>query len=90
MQEQINERSVALTFRAAKFTGRALAKAMAAALRQMQKSRAKPKKGRQSYRRLTRTGAGTDEIEVGGRIRSFEHIARKNRVGYTLTKDGSV
>lgn len=90
MQEQVNERSVALTFRAAKFTGRALAKAMAATLRQMRKSRAKPKKGRQSYRRLTRTGASTDEMEVGGRIQSFERFARKYKVGYKLAKDGSV
>ena len=56
----------------------------------MQKKRAKPKKGRQSYRRLTRAGNPTDEIEVKGRIRSFERFARKYKVGYKLTKDGSV
>lgn len=90
MQEQVNERSIALSFRAVKFTGRELARAMSAALRQMRKARGKPKKGRQSYKRLTRTGGATDEIEVSGRIRTFERFARKYKVGYKLTKDGSV
>ena len=90
LQEQVNEQSVALSFRAVKFTGRELAKAMSMVYRLMQKNHDKPKIGKQSYKRLVRGNGATDEIEVGGRIRSFERIARKHKVGYKLTKDGSV
>lgn len=89
MQEQVNDQSVQLSIKATKLTGRTLARAMAAALRQMQKARNKPKAGRQSMKRLDRTGGpgDTPSIEVKGRIRSFEACARKNRVGYHIEKD---
>lgn len=87
VQEYVNDRSVAISVKAVKLTGRVLAKAIAAALRQMEKNRGKPKIGRQSMRRLSRDGKGTDTIEVMGRIQSFERIARKNKISYHTEKD---
>jgi hypothetical protein len=90
IQEEIDQKSVALVIKSAKLTARVLAKAMAAALRQMKKARGKPKAGRQSLRRLQRTiGGNTTDIEVGGRIQSFERFARKFEVSYRVEKNKS-
>lgn len=91
MQEQVNEKTVALSVKASKLSGRVLAKAMAAALRQIKKQHNKPKAGHQSIKRLNRTGGSGDmpSIEVKGRIKSFEAIARRNEVGYHIETDKS-
>lgn len=68
-------------------TGRLLAKAMAAALRQIKKGRNAPKAGRQSMKRLARSGDATSSIEAMGRIQSFEPIARKYQVSYHTERD---
>lgn len=85
--EQVNEKALALSIRGAKLTGRLLAKAMQAALRQMRKSRDAPRVGAQSIKRLARNGGGTDSIEVMGRISSFESIARKHQVSYHIERE---
>lgn len=88
MQEQVNEKTVALSVKGAKLTGRLLAKAMAAALRQMKKAHNAPKVGQQSIKRMNRTvGGETSNIEVAGRIQSFESIARKHQISYHVEKD---
>ena len=89
VQEYVNDRSVAITVKTAKLTGRALAKALAATLRRMEKNRGRPKTGQQSMRRLVRDGRGTDNIEVMGRIQSFERIARKYKIAYHIERAGS-
>lgn len=61
---------------------------MAAALRQMKKAHNAPKVGRQSMKRLNRTiGGDTSNIEIAGRIKSFEPYARKHQVSYYFEKD---
>ena len=86
--EQINDKAVSMTIRGAKLTGRTLAKAMQAILRQIKKGRSSPKVGDQSIKRLTKTFGGvSDNIEVGERIKSFERIARKYKVSYHVERD---
>lgn len=88
IQEDIDQKSVALVIKSTKLTARVLAKAMAAALRQMKKAHNKPKAGRQSMKRLQRTiGGKTSDIEVGGRIKSFERFAREFEVSYRVDKN---
>lgn len=89
MQEQVNDKSIQLAIKATRLTGRVLAKAMAGALAGMRRQHNKPKKGRQSLKRLERTGGGgdTSTIEIKERIRSFEAIARKNEIAYSIKKD---
>lgn len=86
----MNEKTVALSIKTAKLTSRVLAKAMAATLRQMKKAHNMPKTGRQSLRRLNRTlGGDTSNIEVMGRIRDFDRVARKHGVSYHVEKDAA-
>ena len=88
LQEELEQKAIALSIRATKLTARGLAKAMTAALRQMEKSRNSPKKGNQSFKRLDRTIRGdTADIEVVGRIKSFERFARKHNVSYHVEKN---
>ena len=86
--EQINDKAVSVSIRGAKMSGRLLAQAMKSVLRQMQKIRDAPKVGNQSIKRLNRAFGGvSDNIEVMGRIKSFDRIARKHHVSYHVEKE---
>jgi hypothetical protein len=88
MQDQVNERTAALSIRAGKLTGRVLARAMAAVLRRMRNP--KEKHGKQSIRSLSRRGASLKDIEITeDNIKSFERVARRYRVDFSLKKDVS-
>lgn len=89
IQEQVNEKTVALSVKGAKITGRLLAKAMQAFLK---KARASPKakNGVQSVRSLTKQGASLSNIEISGdNIGNFKRTARKYNVDFALKKDVS-
>jgi hypothetical protein len=96
LQEQVNEKSVALVSRGAKMTGRMLAKMMQAYLRHRQKSKnnkkAKPpKQGIQSLNSLKHHGASLVDVEISGdNIGSFKKIAREHRLDFALKKDKSI
>jgi hypothetical protein len=80
---------VALSIKATKLTGRLLAKAMQAFLRQARAS-PKPKMGKQSVKSLTKQGAALSDIEItGGNIGDFKRIARKYNVDFALKRDDS-
>jgi len=88
MQEQVNEKTVALSVKGAKLTGRMLAKLLAAALRRMKNP--KIPKGKQSVKKLTRQGASLQNIEItDSNIKSFDRVARKYGVDFALKKDVS-
>jgi hypothetical protein len=88
MQEQMNDRTVALSAKAAKLTGRLLAKAMRAFLKKAREPAAKL--GRQSLKSLARQGASLSNIEISGdNIGSFSSVARKYNVGFSLKRDDS-
>jgi hypothetical protein len=89
MQEQINERTVALSVKGAKLTGRLLAKAMQAFLKRARAS-PKAKPGMQSVKTLTKSGAALQDAEIdGSNIGSFKRVARKYNVDFALKKDTS-
>jgi hypothetical protein len=88
LQEQINEKTVALSVKAAKITGRLLACAMRAFLKKARTPAVKV--GRQSLKSLTRQGAALSNIEISGNnIGSFSRVARKYNVGFSLKRDDS-
>jgi hypothetical protein len=94
-QERINEKTVALTMRGARLTGRMLAKALSKLLREMkkqkQKTATKTYRGKQTVKQLIRQGEGVSDIPItDGNIKSFEGIARKYGVDFALKKDSSV
>ena len=91
MQEQINEKTVALTVRGTKLTGRLLAKAMTAVLRKMKRARDAPPHGKQTLKQLAKQNAGLSNIEITNRnIKSFEPYARKYGIDFALKKDVSI
>lgn len=89
MHEQVNEKAVALYIKGGKITGRLLAKAMQAFLKQARAS-PKPKHGKQSVKSLTKQGASLSNIEIGGdNIGTFQKTARKYNVDFALKRDDS-
>ncbi len=87
MQEDIEHKSAVLVMRGAKITGRMLAKAMAAALRQMQKKQDSP--GKQSFRQLAK-GGSLESIPISdSNIKAFDPVARKYGLRYKLVRDNS-
>jgi hypothetical protein len=86
--EQINDKSVALSIRGAKMTGRVLAQAMQAFLKKVREPIAKH--GQQSLKSLTKQGSSLADIEItGDNIGSFKRIARKYNIDFALQKDAS-
>jgi hypothetical protein len=89
MQEQVNEKTVALYIKGGKITGQLLAQAMKEFLR---KSREPPKekKGLQSVKTLTKQGASLSNFEIdGSNIGDFRKTARKYNVAFALKRDDS-
>ena len=96
MQDQLNEKAVAVVIQANKLTARLLMKALKKALaeiKKVEKGLAAPKiyKGKQTVKQLVRQGAGVSNIEItDGNIKAFEGVARKYGVDFALKKDSSV
>jgi hypothetical protein len=89
MQDQVNEKAVALYIKGGKITGRLLAKAMQAFLKQARAS-PKPKQGKQSVKSLKKQGASLSNIEISGdNIGTFQKTARKYNVDFALKRDDS-
>ena len=90
MQEELEQKSVAISIKAGKLTANLLKTALEKALAEMEKSQKNPKiyKGKQSVKHLVRQGAGVSNIEItDGNIKSFERVARKYGVDFALKKD---
>jgi len=84
--EQVNDKTVALSIKGAKVTGRLLAKAMRAFLKKAREPTYK--QGKQSLKSLTKQGTSLADLEISGdNIGSFKRIARKYNVDYSLKRD---
>ena len=91
MQEQVNEKTVALTVRSAKLTGNLLARAMKTALHKMKQARDAPPQGKQTLKQLAKQNAGLSNIEITDQnIKGFEPYARKFGIDYALKRDATV
>ena len=88
VQEEIDQKTIALTVKATKLTGRLLAKAISAALRKMKQAKDAPHQGKQTVKQLAKQNAGLQNIEItDGNIKSFERVARKYGVDFALKRD---
>ena len=93
MQEEVTDKTVALSVRAGKMTARVLRSALRKLLAEMKKKRNNPKihRGKQSVKKLVRQGVGVSNIEItDGNIKSFERVAKKYGVDFALKKDATV
>ena len=89
IQEDIENRSVALSIKCAKMTEQALAAAMRAALRKWKQKRDAPVEGKQSIKQLSKGGTLSSIEITEGNIKNFDPIARKYGISYALQKDSA-
>lgn len=85
VDEDISRRTIALSIRTGKLTARALAWALRAAGRKIQKERQthKTPHGRQSVKQLMKQGEATNSLPVEA-PREFDRVARRWNVDYAL------
>ena len=92
MQDEINEKTVAVSIKATKLTAQTLQKALKLLLAQMKKQHDKNKipHGKQTLKQLARQDAGLSNIEITeGNIKDFESTAKKYGVDFALKKDST-
>lgn len=95
MQDEINEKVVALSIRAGSNTARLTASMLKAAMRKYLEKHSQPKaqkaagpKGKISYGELAGQNQGLTNIEITNQnIKSFEHVANKYKIDFALKKD---
>jgi len=94
VDDQINEKSVALVIKGGKLSCKVLAKAMVFFLKKATKPKQKmiePIYGKQSVEQLTKQGVGVSNITITDKnIKAFEGIARKYGVDFAVRKDKTV
>ena len=90
MQDEINEKVVALSVKGAKLTAETLQKAIKAMLAQVKKQQEKQPHGKQTLKQLAKQNAGLSNIEITeGNIKAFEHTAKKYGIDFALKKDST-
>lgn len=106
MQEEVNEKTIALCIKGGKITADILKAALRKYLQEMEKSQTKAqqktqvrkqqktevvKRGKQSIKSMLERGCELSNIEItDNNIRSFERVARKYGIDYSLKRDKSV
>lgn len=97
MQDEINEKVVALVVNNAKMGASELRRALDKFLQEYQQQKAKQrtgddfKHGKQSVSDLMKQNTGLNNIEItDGNIKDFERTARKYNVDFALKKDNTV
>ncbi len=106
MQEEVNEKTIALCIKGGKITADILKAALRKYLQEMEKSQTKAqqktqvrkqqktevvKHGKQSIKSMLDRGCELSNIEItDNNIRSFERVARKYGIDYSLKRDKSV
>mgnify|MGYP001042195200 CR=1 FL=1 len=99
MQDEVNEKTIALYIKTGKLTAQTLQKAMKTLLAQMKKQKDKTPQGKQhdrqkiphgkqSLKQLMKQNAGVSNIEITeGNIKAFESTAKKYGIDFALKKD---
>ena len=88
MQEQVNEKTIALYIKTGKLTAQTLQKAMKSLLNQMKKQKDKHPHGKQTLKQLMKQNTGVSNIEIAeGNIKAFESTAKKYGIDFALKKD---
>ena len=87
MQEQINEKTVALSIKTAKLTAEVLQKAIRKMLSAKKNKAPKIYKGKQTLKHLMKQNTGVSSMEItDANIKAFEPIAKKYGLDYSLKK----
>lgn len=87
MQEQVTQKTMALSIKTAKISGTALQAAMRQFLKMYRKQRDTPKHGKQTLKQLMRHGTGVSNIEITDpNIKAFSQTAKKYGIDFALKK----
>lgn len=90
MQEDIENRSIALAIKSTKLTTQILKIAILKYLQSRKEKHYKIPHGKQSIKKLARQNQGMSNIQVNDKnIKSFERIAKKYGVDFAIKKDKS-
>ena len=92
MQDEINEKVIALSIRTTKLTAEMLQKSIRFMLSQIKKQLDKPVQhhGKQTLKQLMKQNAGVSSIEItDSNIKAFESTAKKYGIDFALKKDTS-
>ncbi len=88
MQDEINEKTIALYIKTGKLTAQTLQKAMKKLLAEMSKQKSKTPHGKQTLKQLMKQNAGVSNIEITkDNIKAFESTAKKYGIDFALKKD---
>ena len=90
MQDEINEKVVALSVKGAKLTAETLQKAIKAMLAQKELDRQAIPHGKQTLKQLMKQNTGVSNIEITkDNIKAFESTAKKYGIDFALKKDST-
>ncbi len=90
MQDEVNEKVVALSIKGSKLTAEMLQKAMKALLAKGKQQIGKQPHGKQTMRQLMKQNTGVSNIEItDSNIKAFESTAKKYGIDYALKKDAT-
>lgn len=88
MQDQVNEKVVAVSIKATKLTAVTLQIALKKVLAKMKAQRGKQPRGKQTLKQLMKQNTGISNIEItDGNIKDFTATAKKYGIDFALKKD---
>ena len=92
MQDEVNEKVIAISIKATKLTAEVLQKSLRFMLSQIKKQLDKQQtpKGKQTLKQLMKQNAGVSNIEItDSNIKAFESTAKKYGIDFALKKDAT-
>ncbi|MDL2327794.1 PcfB family protein [Ruminococcaceae bacterium OttesenSCG-928-A11] len=90
MQEEVTQKTIALSIQASKLTAAVLQKALKKLLAAGKNKLQQPHKGKQTLRQLMKQNTGVSNIEItNDNIKAFEQTAKKYGIDFALKKDVS-
>ena len=92
MEEEVTQKTIALSIKATKLTADVLKAAIRKVLEaQRQKGRNPYSKGKQSVKELVGQNTGVSNIEVNdSNIKAFERVAKKYGIDFAVQKDKTI
>ncbi|WP_099204963.1 PcfB family protein [Scatolibacter rhodanostii] len=88
MQEEVTQKTIALSIQTAKLTASVLQKALKKLLEAQKKKKSRLHQGKQTLRQLMKHNTGVSNIEITDEnIKAFDHTAKKYGVDFALKKD---
>ena len=90
MQEEVNQKTIAISIQASKLTAAVLQKALKKLLAAGKNKLAAPTKGKQTLRQLRKHNAALSNVEITEQnIKEFSSVAKKYHMDFALKKDAT-